>query len=161
MYAVLICHHCKKSIRVPFGKTTEFSLVKCPSCGVKIARTDNERLYAYTENLLNRLTDVSLKSICTDPIENSTTISETDGSFYDNIENLEQLFEGSDWEIKTELASVLDTLWLMVRSDVRDADLVALKDTRKKIHDLFLNRVDPKNRETEKILFPKEGSKDV
>lgn len=155
MHIDLKCKNCAKIFSIPFG-VKEFALEKCPLCGTTISHTDTERIYTITENIYGtagRLTSVEICGIsaCHDPkeerVKSATTV------FHADIENISELFQKATPEIKEQITSMLDTLYLLMNRNVRDGNAEALKETRTKLRTLFYDKVSANHAEMRKELF--------
>lgn len=155
MHIDLKCKNCAKTFSIPFG-VREFALEKCPLCGTPISHSDTERIYTITENIYGtagRLTSVEICDIsaCHDPkeerVKSATTV------FHADIENISELFQKATPEIKEQITSMLDTLYLLMNRNVRDGNAEALKETRTKLRTLFYDKVSANHAEMRKELF--------
>ena len=155
MHIDLKCKNCAKIFSIPFG-VKEFALEKCPLCGTTISHTDVERIYTITENIYGtaeRLTSVEICGISTshDPKEEKVKSATT--VFHADIENISELFQNATPEIKEQITSMLDTLYLLMNRNVRDGNAEALEETRTKLRALFYDKVSANHAEMRKELF--------
>lgn len=158
MYIELICQSCKKQFRVPFG-TEEFSLKECPLCGIPITHTDEARLYEVTERLsmnVDKLNSVTIDGIYTQDGKCKNTAQMSSTVFYADIDHLSEVFNSATPEVKEQMASLLDTLYLLIYHDSMDGAVDSLDTTRKKLRTIFFEKVDESSKRGLQLLFSTE-----
>lgn len=155
MHIVLKCKHCAKTFSIPFG-VKEFALEKCPLCGTTISHSDTERIYTITENIhgtAGRLTSIEICGIFADHDPKEERVKSATNVFLADMENISELFQNATPEMKEQITSMLDTLYLLMNRNVRDGNVEALEETRTKLRALFYDKVSANHAEMRKNLF--------
>lgn len=155
MHIDLKCKNCAKMFSIPFG-VKEFALEKCPLCGATISHSDTERIYTITENIhgaVGRLTSIEICGISAEHDPKEEKVKLATNVFQADMENIFELFQNATPEIKEQITSMLDTLYLLMNRNVRDENIEALEGTRTKLRALFYDKISADHAEMRKNLF--------
>ena len=147
MYVTLTCNMCHQHFQVAFGEK-EFNVQKCPLCGNTILYSDNERVYSITEKIYtnaNRTESISIDSIHLGKSTDTQSVRSTRNIFYNDLKELEKVFDQADPEMQDSLTSIIDTLYLLIYRNAKDGELDKINETRQQIRTLFLEKIESRN----------------
>lgn len=154
MYIKLQCNRCKNTYSIPLDK--EINIEKCPCCGVRVSSADDSRMLAITEPFVNnvpRLQGVSILEISSDTQNIGVNKQKTNDMFSNAMDCIESIYNESSYEIQRLLASVIDTMYLIINGDVKKGSIEQLSETCASVRKVWSDKVDVKYEKVEKILF--------
>ena len=154
MYIKLQCNECKSTFSVSLE--SDINLDKCPCCGVRISSADDSRLLAITVPFVDnvpRLQGVSILEVSPDTQATGEKRQRANDVFANALDSLENVYNESSPEVQNLLASMLDTMYLLVNADARKGAIEQLSATHHCIRGVWADKVGAKHDEDGKLLF--------
>ena len=154
MYIKLQCNECKSSFSISLER--DINLEKCPCCGVCISSADDSRLLAITVPFVDnvpRLQGVSILEVSPDTHATGEKRQRANDVFANALDSLENVYNESSPEVQNLLASMLDTMYLLVNADARKGSIEQLSATHHCIRGVWADKVGAKHDEDGKLLF--------
>ena len=154
MYIKLQCNECKNTFLISLDR--EINLEKCPCCGVQISSADDSRLLAITEPFVfnvPRLQGVSILEVNPGTQTTGEKRQRTNDVFANALSDLENVYNESSPEIQNLLASMLDTMYLLVNTDAKKGSIEHLSATHHCIREVWADKVGAKHDKDGKLLF--------
>ena len=154
MYIKLQCNECKSTFSISLER--DFNLEKCPCCGVRISSADDSRLLAITVPFVDnvpRLQGVSILEVSSVIQTTGEKRQRANDVFANALDSLENVYNASSPEIQNLLATMLDTMYLLVNTDAKNGSLDQLLATHHCIREVWADKVGAKHDEDGKLLF--------
>ena len=154
MYIKLQCNECKSTFSISLER--DINLEKCPCCGVRISSADDSRLLAITVPFVDnvpRLQGVSIFEVSPDTQATGEKRQRANDVFANAMDSLENVYNESSPEVQNLLASMLDTMFLLVNADARKGAIEQLSATHHCIRGVWADKVGAKHDEDGKLLF--------
>ena len=154
MYIKLQCNECKSTFSISLER--DINLEKCPCCGVRISSADDSRLLAITVPFVDnvpRLQGVSILEVSSVIQTTGEKRQRANDVFANALDSLENVYNASSPEIQNLLASMLDTMYLLVNTDAKNGSLDQLLATHHCIREVWADKVGAKHDEDGKLLF--------
>lgn len=152
MYIELICNDCNNKFFCEFEEK-KISSVRCPKCGMHPSAQDESVIIDFTEkfySFTNRLKSIQVQGIFS---------GVKDKCILPDLESLNSLYNNGSDEIKSVLASMLDTFYLTVNRDCYYNNLDKLKEKCQKLREIFFAHVEQGHREMEERFGISEEDK--
>ena len=154
MYIKLQCNECKSSFSISLER--DINLEKCPCCGVCISSADDSRLLAITVPFVDnvpRLQGVSILEVSPDTQATGEKRQRANVVFANAMDSLENVYNESSPEVQNLLASMLDTMYLLINADAKKGSIEQLSETHHCIREVWADKVGAKHDEDGKLLF--------
>ena len=154
MYIKLQCNECKSSFSISLER--DINLEKCPCCGVCISSADDSRLLAITVPFVDnvpRLQGVSILEVSPETQATGEKRQLANHVFDNAMDSLENVYNESSPEVQNLLASMLDTMYLLINADAKKGSIEQLSETHHCIREVWADKVGAKHDEDGKLLF--------
>ena len=127
----------------------------CPHCGMTVSRDDENRLNAIAEPICHNISHMNTLIIngIYDESGSEERIHEvSDSTFTNDIRQLSGVYQCAPVGVRSQLASVIDCVYLLVHDAAQHNDTAALQAINQQIRAVWLKRIDDQHREMGKIL---------